>query len=363
MSHPPTPISTNNSSTPISSTVVLWEEYAGIGTSAHAHSHHGVRPIKISEDNPLKQRVLRHRFPPPVQLVPQAGSSGANITQPSVLVTTGFPCQPFAPGGGRLAELDPRAIDAMSSIPAAIASLGERYISLDVEQHADFALRGVQVLHHLDKALAANHPPLVRSPPTPCMFDSASFGGKILRRRGAWRWELESVVARIGHAPELRPIRALPSRIADIALADNEIHESQYVPGKLQLVDHCVSSTAPTVAATLTFGGPDVPIRNGSRVRHPSYNFELVIVDFPDDPALPITLMRDVRGGVEYFHGHLRTECFTHVATTFEVLSMDGIAASCTNMGIPPLGSAKQLWLRNGRAYAPDYRELARLLE
>ena len=42
---------------------------------------------------------------------------------------------------------------------------------------------------------------------------------------------------------------------------------------------------------------------------------------------------------------------------------MDGIAASFTNMAVPPLGSAKQLWLRNGRAYAPDYRELIRLLE
>ena len=48
--------------------------------------------------------------------------------------------------------------------------------------------------------------------------------------------------------------------------------------------------------------------------------------------------------------------------STFGVLSMDGIAASFTNMAVPPLGSAKQLWLRNGRAYAPDYHELVRLL-
>ena len=42
---------------------------------------------------------------------------------------------------------------------------------------------------------------------------------------------------------------------------------------------------------------------------------------------------------------------------------MEGIASSFTKMGVSPLGSAKQLWLRNGRAYAPDYRELVRLLE
>ena len=65
----------------------------------------------------------------------------------------------------------------------------------------------------------------------------------------------------------------------------------------------------------------------------------------------------------EDFHGHLRTEEFVNVDKTFDVLSMDGIAASFTNMAVSPLGSAKQLWLRNGRAYAPDYRELIRLFE
>ena len=195
------------------------------------------------------------------------------------------------------------------------------------------------------------------------MFDSVSFGGKVLRRRGAWRWELVSVVARIGPAPPLRPILAVSSRIRDIALPDADIREAQYVPGVLRLVDHCVSKTEPAVAATLAFGGAGAPIGLGSRVRHPAYDFELVVVSYPDDTRLPISLMRDVRGRVEYFHGHSRTEEFVNVETTFDVLSMDGIAASFTNMAVPPLGSAKQLWLRNGRAYAPDYRELIRLLE
>ena len=91
--------------------------------------------------------------------------------------------------------------------------------------------------------------------------------------------------------------------------------------------------------------------------------FELAVLSFPDDTRLPISLMRDVRGRVEYFHGHSRTEEFVNVEKTFDVLSMDGIGASFTNMAVSPLGSAKQLWLRNGRAYAPDYRELIRLLE
>ena len=334
-----------------------------MGTFAHAHAHHGVRPVKISENNSLKQRVLRHRFPPPVQLVEHAGSSGTDIQQPSVLMAIGLPCQPFAPGGGRLAEADPRAVESMESVPRAVTSLGNRYISVDIEEHADFALRGAKVLKHIDERLASNSPSLVRSPASPCMFDSVSFGGKVLRRRGAWRWELASVVARIGLAPPLRPMLTISSCIRDIALPDADIHAAQYVPGVLRLVDHCVSKTEPTVSATLTFGGDGVPIGLGSRVRHPAYDFILVVVAFPDDERLPISLMRDVRGRVAYFHGHMRTEAFVNIATTFDVFSMDGIAASFTNMAVPPLGSAKQLWLRNGRAYAPDYRELIRLLE
>ena len=53
----------------------------------------------------------------------------------------------------------------------------------------------------------------------------------------------------------------------------------------LRLVDHCANTTQPTAAATLTFGGEGVPIGIGSHVRHPAYNFELVVVSFPDDPA------------------------------------------------------------------------------
>ena len=117
------------------------------------------------------------------------------------------------------------------------------------------------------------------------------------------------------------------------------------------------------MAATLTFGGVGAPTGVGSRVLRPAYDFELVVVSYPDDARLPISRMRDVRGDVKYFHGHSRTEKFVNVEKTFDVLSMEGIAASFTNMGVPSLGSAKQLWLRNGRAYAPGYRELVRLLE
>jgi len=341
---------------------VLWGEYSGVGTFEHAFLHHGVPAEKLSEDNILKQRVLRHRFPT-ADLSDRAGSSGSTIRAPSVLVAAGLPCQPFAPGGSKLAEHDERADGVTNDVPDAVASLGERYISVDVEEHETFLSTGSVVLERFDARLAANRPPLVRSPSRPCLFDSVSCNGKIRRPRCALRWELTSVVARIGEAPPLRPILALRSRIRDIALPDNDIRPEQYVDGVLTLVDHCVSHDHPTVAATLVFGGSGVPIREGSRVRHPSYDFELVVVSYPDDPSLPLLLMRDKRGSVAYFPNHTRGEPFTNVATTFDVFSMEGIAASFTKMGVSPLGSAKQLWLRNGRAYAPDYRELVRLLE
>ena len=73
---------------------------------------------------------------------------------------------------------------------------------------------------------------LVRSPASPCMFNSVSSGGKIPRRRGAWRWELTSVVARIGVAPPLRLILAMSPCIRDIALPDTDIREAQSFPRK-----------------------------------------------------------------------------------------------------------------------------------
>ena len=341
---------------------MLWGEYSGVGTFEHAFLHHGVPAEKLSEDNILKQRVLRHRFPT-ADLSDRAGSSGSTIRAPSVLIAAGLPCQPFAPGGSELAEHDERADGVTNDVPDAVASLGERYISIDVEEHEPFLSTGSVVLERFDARLAANRPPLVRSPSRPCLFDSVTYNGKVRRPRCALRWELTCVVARIGEAPPLRPILALRSRIRDIALPDDDIRPEQYVDGVLTLVDHCVSRDHPTVAATLVFGGPGVPIREGSRVRHPSYDFELVVVSYPDDPSLPLLLMRDKRGSVAYFPNHTRDESFTNVATTFDVFSMEGIAASFTKMGVSPLGSAKQLWLRNGRAYAPDYRELVRLLE
>ena len=126
-------------------------------------------------------------------------------------------------------EHDERADGVTNDVPDAIASLGERYVSLDVDEHEAFLSTGNVVLERFDARLAANRPPLVRSPSRPCLFDSVACNGKVRRPRCALRWELMSVVARIGEAPPLRPILALRSRIRDIALPDDDIRLEQYV--------------------------------------------------------------------------------------------------------------------------------------
>ena len=340
---------------------VLLEWFAGVGTMSHAFRHHGVRTHAQAEQDELKQRVLRHFFPLSV-LVSDVFDSFLLPLVASVLIAAGIPCQPVAPGGYRLAHDDPRAFDMINAIPGLIARLGNRYVSLDVEEHADLLSTGADILARIDSSLLALEFPLVRSPALPDMFNPVFHSGKIQRRRLALRWELRRVVERIGPAPPLRPIVALPSRIANIALPSSAIRPEQYVHGRLRLLNHCVSLTSPTVCAKVVLGGLHVPLFKGSRVHVPDLDFQLVLVALPDDPTKNVLLMHDVRGAVKYYPHYLQAQ-LVHDEVEFDVLSMDGVAASCTKMGVPPLGSAKQLWLRDGRAYAPDFRELCPLLE
>ena len=272
----------------------------------------------------------------------------------SVLIAAGIPCQPVAPGGSRLAHDDPRAFGMINAILQLIAQLGGRCVSLDVEEHADQLSTGAQILVQIDGSLLALAFPLVRSPALADMFNPVFHNGKIQRRRLALRWELKRAVERIGPAPPLRPIVALPSRIADITLpSSSAICPEKYVHGRLRLLNHCVSLTSPAVCARVALGGQCVPLFVGSRVHTPDLDFQLVLVALPDDdPATNALLMRDVRGALKYCP-HYRREQLVHDEVELGVLSMEGIAASCTKMGVPPpLGSAKQLWLRDGRAYA-----------
>ena len=217
----------------------------------------------------------------------------------------------------------------INATPQLIAQLGERYVSLDVEEHADLLYTGAQILARIDSSLLALAFPLVRSPALPGMFNPVFHNGKTKRRRLALRWELERAVERIGPAPPLRPIVALPSRIADIALPSSAICPKQYVHGRLRLLNHCVSLTSPAVCARVALGGQNVPLFVGPRVHIPNLDSQLVLVALPDDRATIALLMRDVRGAVKYYP-HYRREQLMQDEVEFDVLSIEGIAAPFT---------------------------------
>ena len=262
------PCATASVPAPLLLRTALLEWFAGVGTMSHAFRHHGVRTHAQAEQDELKQRVLRHFFPLSV-LVSDVFDSFLLPLAASVLIAAGIPCQPVAPGGSRLAHDDPRAFGMINAIPQLIAQLGDRYVSLDAEEHADLLSTGADILAQIDSSLLALAFPLVRSPALPGTFSPVFHSGKIQRRRLALRWELKRAVERIGPAPPLRPIVALPSRIANVALPPSAIRPEQYVHGRLRLLNHCVSLTSPTVCARVVLGGPHVPLFEGSRVHAP----------------------------------------------------------------------------------------------
>ena len=137
---------------------------------SHAFRHPSVRTHAQAELGELKQRVLRHFFPLS-ELVSDVFDSFILPLAASVLIAAGIPCQPVAPGGSRLAHDDARAFGMINAIPQLIAQLGERYVSLDVEEHAGLLYTGAQILARIDSRLLALAFPLVRSPALPAMFN------------------------------------------------------------------------------------------------------------------------------------------------------------------------------------------------
>ena len=313
----------------------------------------------LSEEKVLKQRVVQHAFP---LAHLQTDAFDVNFSQPSeqyVHISAGLPCQPFAPHGERRAESDERSI-TVSDAPARIAAhLGARKIVfLDVEEHADFLTTGSKVLERMHHELKQLELKIIVFPPE--LFSPHVFGGPILRRRVALRGEPECVVSRLGPPPQLRPILQPSKTIEDVWLPDRRIRPEQYVPGVLTMIPHVVDPRLPVVVATLQCGG-DQPYFVGSVVKLKGDDCEYVIRAFESDKS--VRLMRDKIGDVAYFPNVPIDSIAQHVVKTYDVLGSAGTARSFTKMSVPPLCHAKQLWLRNGRAYSPDWRDMLALLE
>ena len=343
------------------SAVVEW--FSGVGTIALAFAHRGSRVAALCEQDPHKVRlnavvhpnavpVLDARLPCPIP------------AESIVHVAAGLPCQPVAPSGARRAALDYRADLVTDAVPDVVLSLQEagKLVFLEIEEHADFVTTGRELLQQLRTNLLALPSPIILSDPD--YFSPRDHGGPIHRRRCAIRGEPQSVIDRIGKPPRLRPMIAPRTRIADIALPDADIRPEQWVEGAITLVPHVLSTTHPTVAARIECGGPSSPLDVGSRVHIDGDDtVVLVVMSFNDAERRYLRLFHDNRDNPWFLRNVPAHRVSAHLPTTYDVYSMDGLAASCTRLGVPPLGSSKQLWLRGGRAYRPDWRELLPLFD
>ena len=339
------------------------EFFAGIGTLSAAFEHRGSRVAVLCEQSPVKQRVNAVLYPAAVPLA-DADLPCPIPAEAIVHLSAGLPCQPVAPSGARRANLDYRARFVTDSVPHAVLRLQQagKLVFLEIEEHADFVTVGRDMLDILRTNLLALPSPIVLS--TPDFFSPRDHGGPILRRRCAIRGEPASVCARIGNPPSLRPMRHPRLRIIDIALPDADVRDEQYLDGTMTFIPHVVSDTFPTVAGHIVCGGPSAPIVVGSRVRIDNDpEVDLVVMSFTDVYMRHVELFHDSRDSPWFLRSVAVSRITQHLTTIHSVLSMEGLAASCTRVGVPPLGPPKQLWLRNKRAYRPDWRELIRLMD
>ena len=89
-----------------------------------------------------------------------------------------------------------------------------------------------------------------------------------------------------------------------------------------------------------------------------------MVVSFTDTHMRHVELFHDSRDAPWFLRSVPVSRITTHcISTIHSVLSMEGLAASCTRVGVPPIGASKQLGLRKGRAYRPDWRELVRMMD
>ena len=202
--------------------------------------------------------------------------------------------------------------------------------------------------------------PMDLSPPKPEGLSPRLCDGALWRRRIVLRFEQQCELAKLGPAPPLSLQLVGPHTIAD--LTPTLPAQCVFLEGTLTLVPHAPSRTAPTVAATLAFGGPARPVCVGSRVSLKDRDGVFVVM-LLDTAAGTLALLHDVPGNT-HRKGLVRiplSNVDAHLTFDIDVLSRHGIARSFTTMPVPPLGCAKQAWLWDDgkappRAFVPDWQ-------
>ena len=190
-------------------------------------------------------------------------------------------------------------------------------------------------------------------------------GAPSWRNRAALRWEKRRMRARLGPCLALDWVETPALVIFDIMLPSNEIPDCAWLPGELTMRANLrPSPRRPLVVADLYisptvvvfFEGSHVSVTNDARCRpNVTYVVTAIYQDYVD-------LLLDVRGDTKRVKYVART-ALAHLPQTVEVLSTHHPASGFTRMAVPPLGSAKQAWLRDGRACVPQPSELNRALE
>ena len=274
------------------------------------------------------------------------------------------PCRIVATPGRQLGLEDPDAGVTVQAAADVADALNTPWVVQ--ENHANIAtLHGGAVLVAIDKAHARGgreRTPLVDGSPhgVEAVCDP---GVPELRHRVALMHEHTRLRALISPCPRLVIRVRVPLVIEDILEPSCDVPESLYVAGSLRVLrpPAVFSRTAPTVAAVLTFGGPSVAIKIGSRVvRRGDESGQLYVVTrllsggrcslFADEGPRRYETVLDVA---------LRD--LTHVAHDINVHHVRGVAGTVTDMAVAPLYQDKQLILVDGRARRFTVTEVYRL--
>ena len=166
----------------------------------------------------------------------------------------------------------------------------------------------------------------------------------------------------LGACPPLFVIKHPRVRIRDVLSPLSEVPPAAWVEGRL--VHRARTAAPPTgahIVADLHIDAAS-PIRRGSHVRHSGDGGGVFTVRALDAEAPMAPLFYDVRGK-EYTLGDVPVEELAHVHQKIPLLSVDAAATAFTKFGLGIARNRKQLWLRNGRAYEPQDKEVIRLHE
>ena len=276
------------------------------------------------------------------------------------------PCNPIADSGRREGLQSPDIYLTVAAIPEVV-----KYFKIPFffgEQHAKFAtFDDGAVLAKFDSNLEdANMTRVPRHPTNPYGVEGGrDFGHPEPRGRIGLHGERTGMHELIGPCPllDLRAPRQLVIR--DVLDPPELVPEYLFLDGQLQLlpIRYPLSRRAPTVAAILTMGGPDVPLFRGSRVLLVLDEYGHVLRDavtfvlWRFTSATVVTLFLDSRACPEWLYD-IATSRIQHIAFDIDVFHIDGVGGVRTSFGVPPLGPCKQAILVDGRPRLLTTREM-----